>query len=157
MSVLFPEDNEVLPRPSVPPPTPPMDATKAGNPGPVVPSPMPAQPPANLPPALPPPNPSHQAYQVGLDAFLKGNDDAALHAWSLSKEPEAKMGLQRIMDKRKPPPPIHPQSLGAYRDGLISFLDGDVESAKKAWGSALQMDPNNRAAHMGLQRISRGQ
>lgn len=139
-------------------------------PGPVSPKPSPVSiPPTNpqgnplavvpgVPPApIPQVDPSHAAYRTGLEAYLAGNEDAALHAWSLSKEPEAKIGIQRIMQKRTPPPTISPQSMGAYRDGLLSFLDGNVEGAKKAWGAAIQMDPNNRAAHRGLQRLAQSQ
>ena len=139
---LFPELTGKLDAPMIPPsnvdlPPPTVEST---------PQPVPGVP--------PPPDPSQLAYKAGLEAFLGGNEDAALEAWGKSGLPEAQMGIQRIMKKRTPTKPVNEESLKSYQAGLIAFMDGNHDAARQAWTMALQADPMNLAARNGLKRLS---
>jgi TolA-binding protein len=43
---------------------------------------------------------------------------------------------------------------GAYKAGLEAFLGGDTKTAKQEWQKALRLNPKNRAARNGLERLA---
>src|ERR1019366_2968831 len=100
-----------------------------------------------------------QAFAKGMADFEKANYANAKTSFEAvlaldPAHPQAKLYLQQIeSQKTRPTDPVAGQQ--HYEAGLMAFVGGDMEQAKREWHIALRFDPENPKVTSALNKVQR--
>lgn len=100
-------------------------------------------------------------HEEGLALAREGNFQASQEKFkkALLLDP-TNIEIRNILENIRidPPPDSKPTPEGLskeyYRQGLESFVDGNHKKAKQLWRQALKVNPGNKEAQRGLERLA---